>query len=88
MKPIGKSILVKVEIQKQTQGGIIVPEVAQQSRQKIAIPEVVALGQDVTQPIQVGDKLILSPSARAAEVLSEDAEKFYIVNEAEVLGVY
>ena len=92
VKPLGNRILVKRAEAKASQGGIILPDSAQEKPRE---GEIVAtgpgkmdeLGKVTPVEVQVGDKVLFSSYA-GTEVKSDEAElEYLIMSEEDVLAV-
>lgn len=89
LQPIGKRIVIKkVEAEKTTSSGIVLPQSAQEAPQ---YAEVVAISEDVTNDeevksvLEVGDKVIYSQYS-GTEVKLDD-EDFIVIKYEDILAV-
>lgn len=87
LKPLGDRLVIKkVEVEKTTKSGIIVPDSA---KEKPQIAEVLALGEKILEDeksqIKVGDKVIFSQYA-GTEVKMDD-EELTILKLSDILAV-
>lgn len=58
LKPLGDRVVIKqVEAEEKTKSGIVIPTTAKEQPQ---IAEVLAIGEEVTEELKVGDKVIFS----------------------------
>lgn len=58
LKPLGDRVVIKqVEAEETTKSGIVIPTTAKEQPQ---IAEVLAIGEEVTEELKVGDKVIFS----------------------------
>jgi len=90
IKPLFDRVVVKMlEAEETTKGGIILTSAAKEEPE---IAEVVAVGpggmvdgHEVTIPVQVGDKVILTKFARS--VVKVDGEEFVVVRAGDILAI-
>ena len=90
IKPLFDRVVVKMlEAEETTKGGIILTAA---SKEEPEIAEVVAVGpggmvdgHEVTIPVQVGDKVILTKFARS--VVKVDGEEFIVVRAGDILAI-
>ncbi|MDD7305086.1 MAG: co-chaperone GroES [Peptoniphilaceae bacterium] len=89
LQPIGKRIVIKkVEAEKTTASGIVLPESAQEKPQYaevVAISEDVKNDQEVKSVLEVGDKVIYSQYS-GTEVKLDDQE-YIVIKYEDILAV-
>lgn len=84
IKPIGDRILVEpLELQKQTEGGIIIPDTA---KEKPITGKIIEIGtsEDVTNNFKVGDKVIYSKYG--GDEITIDNKELKIIQFSDVLA--
>lgn len=82
VKPLGKRLLLKRSEMQQSQGGILLPETAQEKPKK---GKVLAIGEP-EQGLNVGDEVYFSSYA-GTEVTVDQEEGFLVLNYEDVLCV-
>ena len=91
LKPLGDRELLKIlETEEKTEGGIFLPDTAQEKPQKgevvaVGTGKVLADGKKVPIEVKVGDKVIFS--RYAGDEVKDGEEKYLLVNERDILGV-
>ncbi|MFY9139154.1 MAG: co-chaperone GroES [Thermacetogeniaceae bacterium] len=91
LKPLGDRVLLKIlETEEKTEGGIFLPDTAQEKPQKgevvaVGTGKVLADGKKVPIEVKVGDKVIFS--RYAGDEVKDGEEKYLLVNERDILGV-
>lgn len=88
LQPLGKRIVVRPEeVQETTTGGLIIPPTAQDDK-KPEVGVVVKLGtgeKDFTFSVKVGNRVFFKQYS--PEEIEVDGEKFFIVDEEDVLAI-
>lgn len=80
---VGDSIVVDPKITEKTEGGIIVPDQAQENN-TTDYPEVLSVGEKVTS-VKVGDKVAVHHQAHPT-LLKMDGKKYFSIKEYDVIG--
>lgn len=83
LKPLGRNLLVKIEVVEK-RGSLFIPGSAQDSEQVV---RVVAVGPKCEEPIQVGDAVIISRETRGLPSKDDDGKEYVFVHENAVYGI-
>ena len=91
IKPLGNRILVKRKETPKSQGGILMPDSAQEKPKEGKVVQVgegktSSQGTLVPMDIQIGDSIIFGPYA-GTEVESDNGEEYLLMKEEDVLAV-
>lgn len=83
LKPLGDRVVIKqVEAEEKTKSGIVIPTTAKEQPQ---IAEVLAIGEEVTEELKVGDKVIFSKYGGTEVKI--DGEELTILKLEDILAV-
>ena len=83
LKPLGDRVVIKqVEAEETTKSGIVIPTTAKEQPQ---IAEVLAIGEEVTEELKVGDKVIFSKYGGTEVKI--DGEELTILKLEDILAV-
>ncbi len=83
LKPLGDRVVIKqVEAEEKTKSGIVIPTTAKEQPQ---IAEVLAIGEEITEELKVGDKVIFSKYGGTEVKL--DGEELTILKLEDILAV-
>lgn len=82
--PLGSRVLVKrlTVSERQTQSGLVIPERGAQPTYKC---EVVGIGEEVSQPVKVGNVVLTTP--HSGDAVTEGQDTYYLVEGADLLAV-
>lgn len=84
LKPIGSNILVKPRIEETTESGIILT-VSNRDREAAQIGEVIAVGDLVSEDIEVGMTLLFAKYA--GEQIEDEDETYLIISEDDAIAI-
>ncbi len=79
----GRVVVKRLEAEEKTTGGVILPDTA---REKPVEGEIIAVAEDATEEVAVGDRVIYS--RHGGTDVEEDGEQYLILDSADILVKY